>query len=50
MKREPKGSAEKPIDTEKGECMESVRDRRAIGDLRQYISFSIGEEEYGLSS
>ena len=28
--------------------MESVRDRRAIGDLRQYISFSIGEEEYGL--
>jgi purine-binding chemotaxis protein CheW len=28
--------------------MESVKDRKGTGDLRQFISFSIGEEEYGL--
>jgi purine-binding chemotaxis protein CheW len=28
--------------------MESVKDRRETGELRQFISFSVGEEEYGL--
>ena len=28
--------------------MDSMKDRKGTGDLRQFISFSIGEEEYGL--
>jgi purine-binding chemotaxis protein CheW len=28
--------------------MESMKDRKGTGDLKQFISFSIGEEEYGL--
>jgi purine-binding chemotaxis protein CheW len=28
--------------------MESLKDRRETGELRQFISFSVGEEEYGL--
>ena len=28
--------------------MESMKDRKGGGDLKQFISFSIGEEEYGL--
>jgi len=28
--------------------MDSMKDRKGTGDLKQFISFSIGEEEYGL--
>jgi purine-binding chemotaxis protein CheW len=28
--------------------METLKDRRETGELRQFISFSVGEEEYGL--
>jgi purine-binding chemotaxis protein CheW len=28
--------------------MESMKDRRDTGELRQFISFSVGQEEYGL--
>ena len=28
--------------------MQSMKDRKGTGDLKQFISFSIGEEEYGL--